>query len=112
MNEQSQYQASRFLSQPFTAVQTGILQRKCGSCSTHTIAGDKCDECKNNQHVLQRKSSNFTDHTEVPPIVQEILQSTGQPLDAATRNLMETRFGHDFSRVQVHADARAARSAG
>ena len=30
--------------------------------------------------------------------------SPGQPLDAATRAFMETRFHHDFSKVRVHAD--------
>jgi hypothetical protein len=48
---------------------------------------------------------------EAPPIVQEVLQSPGQPLDPATRAEMESRFGHDFSRVRVHTDARAAASA-
>ncbi|WP_437993244.1 eCIS core domain-containing protein [Sorangium sp. So ce145] len=46
-----------------------------------------------------------------PPVVQEVLRSPGQPLDAATRAFMEPRFGHDFSSVRVHADARAAESA-
>jgi hypothetical protein len=35
----------------------------------------------------------------------------GQPLDDSTRASMELRFGHDFSRVRVHADARAGESA-
>jgi hypothetical protein len=39
------------------------------------------------------------------------LQSPGQPLDAGTRAFMEPRFRHDFSRVRVHSDARAAESA-
>jgi hypothetical protein len=43
--------------------------------------------------------------------VHEVLRSSGQPLDAATRAAMETRFGHDFSGVRVHADSRAAESA-
>jgi outer membrane protein OmpA-like peptidoglycan-associated protein len=47
----------------------------------------------------------------VPPIVHDVLQSPGQPLDAAMRAEMEPRFHHDFSRVRVHADARAAESA-
>src|SRR5262249_10225970 len=34
-----------------------------------------------------------------------------QPLGAATRAFMEARFGHDFSRVQVHTDAAAAAAA-
>lgn len=47
-----------------------------------------------------------------PASVKEALASPGQPLDAATRAFMEPRFGHDFSRVRVHTDARAAESAG
>jgi LysM repeat protein len=45
-----------------------------------------------------------------PPIVHDVLRSPGQPLDAATRAFMEPRFGHDFSKVRVHADGRAAES--
>jgi hypothetical protein len=37
--------------------------------------------------------------------------SPGRPLDPATRAFMEPRFGHDFSRVRIHADAAAAQSA-
>jgi hypothetical protein len=40
-----------------------------------------------------------------------VLRSSGQPLDPATRAFMEPRFGHDFSAVRVHTDARAAESA-
>jgi hypothetical protein len=47
----------------------------------------------------------------VPPLVDEVLAAPGQPLDTATRGLMESRFGHDFSRVRVHSDQLAARSA-
>jgi hypothetical protein len=32
-------------------------------------------------------------------------------LDAATRAFFEPRFGHDFSHVRIHTDARAAESA-
>jgi hypothetical protein len=38
------------------------------------------------------------------------LGSPGQPLDRGTRDFMGARFGHDFSRVRVHTDARAAES--
>jgi hypothetical protein len=44
-------------------------------------------------------------------VVHEVLRSAGAPLDAATRAFFEPRFGHDFSRVRVHADDRAAVSA-
>jgi hypothetical protein len=61
--------------------------------------------------VLQRAAVNSDDVNSVPPIVHDVLRSPGQPLDAATRAFMEPRFGHDFSQVQVHTDARAAESA-
>ena len=44
-----------------------------------------------------------------PPIVYEVLNSPGQPLDSATRAFMEPRFGHDFSSVRLHTGG-AARS--
>src|SRR4051794_29240738 len=35
----------------------------------------------------------------------------GRALDADTRGYMESRFGHDFSTVRVHADTGATASA-
>lgn len=49
--------------------------------------------------------------TAIPPSVPRVLATPGTSLDARTRAGMETRFGHDFSQVRVHADAEAARSA-
>jgi hypothetical protein len=43
--------------------------------------------------------------------VHDVLRSPGQRLDAATRSFFEPRFGHDFSKVRIHADARANESA-
>jgi len=47
----------------------------------------------------------------VPPIVREVLGSSGRALDQTDRTIMESRFGHDFSQVRIHTDARAAESA-
>jgi hypothetical protein len=47
----------------------------------------------------------------VPPIVYNVLRSTGHPLDEGTRAFFGTRFGHDFSRVRIHTDTRAGESA-
>jgi hypothetical protein len=38
----------------------------------------------------------------------DAMRGGGAPLDPATRAFMEPRFGHDFSQVRVHTDARAA----
>lgn len=46
-----------------------------------------------------------------PPIVHDVLNSPGQPLDSATRAFFEPRFGHDFSQVLVHVGERAEQSA-
>jgi Domain of unknown function (DUF4157) len=46
-----------------------------------------------------------------PPIVHEVVSSPGQPLDPATRDVMEPRFGYDFSHVRMHTDTKAAESA-
>lgn len=48
----------------------------------------------------------------VPPIVREVLRiGSRQPLDSTVREYMESRFGHDFSQVRVHTNAKAAESA-
>ncbi len=53
-----------------------------------------------------------TESPGVPPVVHAVLSNGGgQPLDTTTRAFMEPRFGHDFSQVRVHTDARAAESA-
>jgi hypothetical protein len=46
-----------------------------------------------------------------PPGVGHVLASPGVPLEPATRQKMEQRFGHDFSRVRVHSDDASAQSA-
>lgn len=47
----------------------------------------------------------------MPDVVHDVLRSHGAPLDADARRALEPRFGLDFSRVRIHADARAAESA-
>jgi len=40
-----------------------------------------------------------------------VVPGEGESLDSTARSTMESRFGHDFSRVRVHADSRAAAAA-
>jgi hypothetical protein len=46
-----------------------------------------------------------------PPVVDEVISSPGQSLEPAVREFMERRFDHDFSRVRIHSDRKAAESA-
>jgi hypothetical protein len=94
-------------------------QRKC-SC------GGTCAECRDKQadeelDTVQRKpvgpqhsspgSSPTRSGMTASPTVHEVLNSPGQSLDPPTRAFFEPRFGHDFSRVRVHADKAAQTSA-
>lgn len=87
------------------------LQRACA-------CGGGCHKCQGEQtgqerERLQTKRVTPGDlgQTAVPSTVHEVLASPGQSLDSAARAFMEPRFGHDFSRVRVHSDAKAAESA-
>ncbi|VVB95211.1 Uncharacterised protein [uncultured archaeon] len=80
-----------------TPVISGVLQRKCGDCRK--------------KRLMQRSARDNTETSGVPSIVHEVLRSSGEPLDSGTRAFMEPRFGHDFSKVRVHTDAKAAESA-
>ena len=60
---------------------------------------------------VQRRATSQVEPAAVPPIVHEVLDSPGQPLDGEIRKFMEPRFGHDFSGVRVHTDAKAGASA-
>ncbi|MFI9381967.1 DUF4157 domain-containing protein [Kutzneria sp. NPDC052558] len=42
------------------------------------------------------------------PEVKDIVSGAGQPLDAGLRRELESRLGHDFSRVRIHTDRDAA----
>jgi len=84
---QTKVQASP--AQSFTPAQTGLLQRKSALCNTPGLVENSKRDQEN--LTLQRSSVDQTGTTTVPPI------------DSETRDLMEPRFGHDFSRVSVHS---------
>lgn len=87
-----------------------MVQRKCACGGTPGPSGE-CEACRKKR--LQRKSDQAAVEIQngVPPIVHEVLRSSGEPLDRETRAFMEPRFGHDFRDVRVHSDFRAAESA-
>ena len=110
MSLRSQSQAKHVSSASFTPSPSVLLQRKC-ACGGTPGPGGECAECRMKRLGLQRRATSQAKMSSAPTIVNEVLRSPGQPLDADTKAFMEPRFGHDFSRVLVHADARAAQSA-
>lgn len=85
-----------------------LLQRKC-ACGGAPGMSQECKECQASR--LQRKGARASALDVEPAGVRETLGAPGRPLDAGTREYMESRFGHDFSHVRVHADGAAAASA-
>jgi hypothetical protein len=85
-----------------------LLQRKCACGGSAGVSG-RCDEC--GKRRLSRRVAGLAVSGTAPAIVHDVLRAPGQALDDATRDRMESGFGHDFSRVRIHSDARAADSA-
>src|SRR5713101_5063610 len=61
--------------------------------------------------LLQPRVSRQTEPAGIPSKVHEVINSLGQSLAPTTRSMMESRLGHDFSKVRIHNDTQAAESA-
>lgn len=85
----------------------GILQRKCA------CGGNKQPEDEQRKSpLLQRKAQRPVSDDRAPDEVEMALRSGGEALPEELRQHFENSFGHDFSRVRIHTDSLAARSAG
>ena len=115
--DQYEREADRVADQVMRMAEPTQAPRAAKSVQLNCACGGTCEDCK-----AQHASKNEILHTEPvnagatnpalsPPIVHQVLNSPGEPLNAATRSFMEPRFGHDFSRVRVHVDAAAGESA-
>jgi hypothetical protein len=93
---------------PLTHAANALLQRKC-DCGGSAGHEGECEDCKKKK--LQRRTAGPAASSVAPPIVHDVLRSAGHPLDTQTRAFFEPRFGHDFSKVRVHTDAKADDSA-
>jgi hypothetical protein len=82
-----------------------LLRTKSCSC------GGTCASCRSTERTLSRKAERSVESEHAPAVVYDVLNSPGQALDMSTRGFFEGRFGHDFSRIRVHADTVAAKSA-
>lgn len=61
---------------------------------------------------IQRSTGQSISEVDIAPSsVDQVLASSGSPLEADLRIDMEQRFGHDFSQVRIHSDTAAEQSA-
>ena len=97
---------------------SGLIRRKCVSCDAEYSQKEqrhpldekrRCPKCR--VQAKARSNSNPGGAGEVTVDFArgvQALRGGGRPLPESTRAFFESRFGHDFSRVRIHADARAA----
>ena len=117
MNERIQTPVKPAAKSPtFAPARSGLSQRKQCACGGTPSVDGQCAECRAKrlsslQPSPQQGPGGRTILPEAPAVVHEVLNSPGQPLEATTRVFMEPRFGHDFSHVRLHTDAKAAQSA-
>lgn len=90
-----------------------LVQRKC-ACGSRG-GGGTCASCaadKDRDDRVQRRARGPAPASPgATPSVRQALASPGRPLSTDTRASLEPLFAADFSRVRVHADETAARSA-
>jgi Domain of unknown function (DUF4157) len=90
------------------------MSRKCSECDM------KKEDMEDERLSISRKPSTMVDYgylndDETDEVANEINGSSsaaGSPLDADTKEFMQSRFGgYDFSKVRIHTDSHAEKSA-
>ena len=87
-------------------MRSATAQRRRVGCAGRAPCSDRGDEASTVQRAAEVAEA-------VNPVPDRMLtsQGSGRALQPALRQFMESRFGHDFGSVRVHADAGAAESA-
>ena len=85
-----------------------VVQRKCAKCEEEKMAQRKCAKCDEEEKAQRKESA-----TDAPQAGAKSapVQGPGSALPQPVRTRLERNFGHDFTGVRIHSDARAAESA-
>lgn len=88
--------------------QNNPIQRRCPRCIKEHQPKKEEEE-----KVLQKKEASDSTPEATPELESNIssIRGGGQPLPESVRAFYEPRFGHDFSGVRMHTDAKAAEAA-
>ncbi|HET6976767.1 MAG TPA: DUF4157 domain-containing protein [Pyrinomonadaceae bacterium] len=86
-----------------------LVQRKCACGNSPGLTG-QCEECEKEKLVQRSAGSESRQPSAAPEVAAQMqsMRNSGEPLNDELREFFEPRFGHDFSRVRIHTDARAA----
>lgn len=85
-----------------------------GSVDTIHRQCDACEEDETSNPVMRKEAvapATPTPPPDIPPLINNVMNSDGQPLDRVTRSFFEPRLGYDLSSVRIFADPDARRSA-
>lgn len=94
---------------PFLSPGPPMIRRKCacgGECSEGTQEQGDPERLWMKRSGLQEVAAG-----EAAGIVQDVLRTSGQPLDEASRAYFEPRFRRDLGAVRVHSGTMAAQAA-
>jgi len=104
--QQAQRIAAAVTRRPAERVQPSCRKCEAGGAALYPT----CEKIPERPMEIQRAPISSNDSSgRSPPALAGL--GAGRPLDGTTRAFFERRFDHDFGRVRVHADARAARTA-
>jgi Domain of unknown function (DUF4157) len=89
------------------------LEREADRVADQVLAAPVNSTVSTAPHHIQRFTGQASGGAGMvaPASVESVLSSPGSPLEPGLQKDMGQRFGHDFSRVRVHTDAAAGRSA-
>jgi hypothetical protein len=79
------------------------LQRASGNATVAALVEGRS--------AVQRAKAGPDEDEERSPVLDVVGKGGGRPLEPAVRSDMESRLGHDFGDVRVHADGQAGESA-
>jgi hypothetical protein len=85
------------------------IARKCSACEMKEEEEE--EEEKLNINRKQSTMSCVESSVDATTEINNVLSNSGTSLDNDTKDFMESRFGYDFSKVHIHKDERAAKSA-
>lgn len=87
------------------------VQRECAACAEEQEMMAEATPPEEEMAQAKEEPGQTPEVSDDTQAAIDGMQGGGAPLDANTRDYMEPRFGHDFSQVRIHTDARASTAA-
>jgi outer membrane protein OmpA-like peptidoglycan-associated protein len=89
------------------AAPVNTIRRSCATCAPSA----PCAACSDEQLARAGRVAAGAPSPESVDAAVRVTEGGGAPLDQATRDFFEPRFGHDFRRVKIHADGESSAAA-